>query len=103
MQIYKGSPAAGTLGSKHEVSVLAATGAVEPQDSISIYSAAGIMIQDSYLQHYFRLGGNGTSPLEIVASDLPSGFSNGGSERLAYISFEVKRSVNVRGQIGTKQ
>ncbi len=102
VQVYKGSPSLGTVGSPIAVSVLDATGAVEPQDSKSIYSATGITIKDSYLQRYFTLGGNGVYTLEIVAADMPSTFSNGGSERLSYVSFTVNRSVNVRGQIGTK-
>lgn len=102
VQIYKDAPSLGIAGSPIAVSVLDATGAVEPQDSETIYSATGIMIKDSYLQRYFTLGGNGVYTLEIIASDLPPNFSNGGAERLAYISFTVNRSVNVRGQIGTK-
>lgn len=102
VQIYKGSPSLGTSGSPIAVTVLDATGAVEPQDSETIYSETGITIKDSYLQRYFNLGGNGVYTLEIIATDLPAGFSNGGSERLAFISFTVNRSISVRGQIGTK-
>lgn len=102
VQIYKGEPSLGTVGGVVSVTVLNAAGAVEPQDTKTIYSAAGITIKDSYLQPFFEQGGSGVYTLEIIASDMPADFTNGGSERLAVISFTLNRSLRVKGQIGAK-
>ncbi len=102
VQIYKGSPSQGVQGGIIPVSMMNTEGAVEPQDTKTIYSADGITIKDSYLQPFFELGGSGTYTLEIIAADLPSDFINGETERLAVISFSVTRTLRVKGQIGVK-
>lgn len=99
-QIYKGAPSLGTQGGIIPASVLNAEGAVEPQDSKTIYSDEGITIKDSYLQPFFIAGGSGVYTLEIVATGLPEDFTNGGSERLAYVSFTVNRTLRVKGKVG---
>lgn len=112
VQIYKGEPALGTIGTIVPGTTVDALDAAEPQDTASLYTteegdSVGITVSDAFLRKFFDANGNGNGvyTLEIVNANLPPRFIGvaNGTQRLAYISFEIKNSVKVRGQIGTKQ
>ena len=111
VQIYKGEPSLNQVGTIIPGTIVDALGASEPQDTASLYTteegeSIGITVSDAFLRKFFDGNGrgNGVYTLEIVTANLPPNFIgiSNGTERLAYISFEIKNSVKVRAQIGTK-
>jgi len=103
VQIYKGTPESGHVGTPIEITKLdtafdvngVAVIADEPQNT----SPGGRRLKNDLLNAYFSRWGSGDYTLEIVIKNLPF---NPSVEPVGQpITFTVNHGVSVRGQIGT--